>query len=244
MKKLIYILCCFFTSSIILAQQQLIGGKIDAPIDNLEGIVIKNTTTNKMVFSDKNGQFKIHASPSDYIEFSSVQLENKSVLITSSIYFSAYLFVRLDIATTQLKEVVVEKSTITAKSLGIPVGKKYTKAEANLKTATDTKVTPSLGGMAGAAVGLDPILNWISGRTKMLKKELEAEKRQMTKERLERTFKPAFYTENLKIPNEKIEAFLYYVSAKDTIIAMSKSATMAQLEFELINQAQAFMAMQ
>ena len=100
----------------------------------------------------------------------------------------------------QLKEVVVtENVSMTAQSLGIIMYKPkvYTPAERRLRTAT-TGV-------------LDPLINWISGRTKDLKGQLEVEKRERYIIRLESYFDDAFFMESLKIPEQYIGGFKYYV---------------------------------
>ena len=74
---------------------------------------------------------------------------------------------------TQLDEVKVQKSNIDAVSLGILTkpGKVYTPAERRLKTATGLYASANAGTMMGGSVGLDPLINWISGRTALLKSE-------------------------------------------------------------------------
>ena len=98
-----------------------------------------------------------------------------------------------------LKEVIVNESAISAESLGIiPYGqKKYTPAERKLYTATS-------GG------GIDGLLNTISGRKAMIKKEIIVEKKEQSLARLGILFEDKYYTENLKIPSEYIKGFQYY----------------------------------
>jgi hypothetical protein len=71
----------------------------------------------------------------------------------------------------QLNEVVIRRyNNINAVSLGIiPSNQKsYTAAERKYATASSGRLNP---------MGLDPVLNFISGRTAMLKKELMVEKK-------------------------------------------------------------------
>jgi hypothetical protein len=98
-----------------------------------------------------------------------------------------------------LKEVIVSESTITAESLGIiPYGqKKYTPAERKLYTATSGN-------------GIDGLLNTISGRKAMLKKEIVIEKKEQLLARIEVLFEDKYYIENLKIPTDYIRGFQYY----------------------------------
>jgi hypothetical protein len=64
--------------------------------------------------------------------------------------------------------------------------------------------------MAGGSIGLDPILNAISGRTAMLKKELKIEKKEYLLKKIEYMFKEEYFLENLNIPKEYLRGFWYY----------------------------------
>jgi len=97
-------------------------------------------------------------------------------------------------------------------SLGIlqRPAKVYTPAERRLKTASDYDVTDFLGPTIGFSMGLDPILNAISGRTAMLKKELKVEKKEYLLKKIEYMFREEYFLENLKIPKEYLRGFWYY----------------------------------
>ena len=74
------------------------------------------------------------------------------------------------------KEVtIVQYKNINAVSLGIiqKKSKTYTPAERKLKTAA------AENGQYGTntKIGLDPLLNWISGRTQIMLKEVQIEKK-------------------------------------------------------------------
>ncbi len=61
-----------------------------------------------------------------------------------------------------------------------------------------------------ATSGTDGVLNYFSGRTKMLKKEMALEKKEVLMSKLEYLFEDKYYTETLKIPEELIKGFQYY----------------------------------
>jgi hypothetical protein len=85
------------------------------------------------------------------------------------------------------------------RNLGIiPYGqKKYSPAERKLYTARS--------GL------LDPALNWITGRKAMLKKEVIVEYKEQMLIKLDYLFLPEYYTQTLKIPQEYVRGFQYYV---------------------------------
>lgn len=114
--------------------------------------------------------------------------------------------------TIELNEVVINKhSNITAENLGIiPKDQvKLTTAERRLQTAGEFKPIMLLG-LLGGSVPLDPLINAITGRTKMLKKDLAVERKEFLMVKLGNLFEDKYYVETLKIPEELIKGFQYY----------------------------------
>ncbi len=106
----------------------------------------------------------------------------------------------------------------------VPSGQKtYTEAERKLHTASDLDAHIGLGG----SVGFDPILNFFSGRTAMLKKEVAVEKKEFFMKLLEQMFSMDHFVNQLKIPVEYVKGFEYYAVDNDkfTVILNSKNKT-------------------
>jgi len=184
--------------------EKIIKGKIEVEAASAEGIHVLNLVTEKSTVSDINGNFSISAKEDDLLVFSAIHLEYARKSISKKEYEAGYVIVKLQEKVTELEEVVVTEYTkINAKDLGIInyTPKKYTPAERKLYTATS----------GGGIIPIDPILNWISGRTKMLKKEIQVEKRELLRERLETYYEDVFFMESLKIPELYLEGFKYYV---------------------------------
>lgn len=184
--------------------EKIIKGKIEVEAASAEGVHVLNLVTEKSTVSDINGNFSISAKEDDLLVFSAIHLEYARKSISKKEYEAGYVIVKLQEKVTELEEVVVTEYTkINAKDLGIInyTPKKYTPAERKLYTATS----------GGGIIPIDPILNWISGRTKMLKKEIQVEKRELLRERLETYYEDVFFMESLKIPELYLEGFKYYV---------------------------------
>jgi hypothetical protein len=112
----------------------------------------------------------------------------------------------------ELNEVLINKNpNITAENLGIiPKDQvKLTPAERRLQTAGDFKPIHLLG-LLGGFLAVDPILNAINGKTKMLKKDLAVERKEFLMVKLENLFDKSYYIQTLKIPEEFIRGFQYY----------------------------------
>lgn len=184
----------------------------------VEGVNIINNTSQAATASDANGMFSIVAKEGDVLVFSSVNLEPLQRRITSEDLKSALLQIKMVAKEIELKEVVVnENANITAENLGIISSdqKKYTPAERKVYTATST---PG-----------DMLLNAISGRTAMLKKEVEVEKKEALFRKMEYLFEDNYYTERLKIPAEDIKGFQLYCidDAEFAVSLSSKNKTMS-----------------
>jgi hypothetical protein len=110
----------------------------------------------------------------------------------------------------------------------VPAGQKtYTEAERKLHTATALNATASATGMVGGSISADPLLNFFSGRTAMLKKEVAVEKKEFFMKLLEHMFSLDHFVDRLKIPLEYVKGFEYYAveNEKFTVILNSKNKT-------------------
>lgn len=210
----------FLFAQVIFAQADNIKelrGKIIADSVAVDRITIENVTTDKTAFSDVNGFFTIAVKEGDVLVFTAVNLEGLRMKIDKQDMLQEVITVKMIPKSIILKEVIVNESSITAESLGIiPYGqKKYTPAERKLYTATSGN-------------GIDGLLNTISGRKAMLKKEIVIEKKEQLLARIEVLFEDKYYIENLKIPTDYIRGFQYYC-IDDTAFAnalRSKNKTM------------------
>ncbi|MBZ4041485.1 carboxypeptidase-like regulatory domain-containing protein [Flavobacterium hibisci] len=195
-----------------------IQGQILEQSTPVDGVNIINNNTQVTAVSDVNGLFSIVAKEGDVLVFSSVNLEPLKRRIGAEDLQEKILRIKMSAKEIELKEVIVnENANITAENLGIiPYGqKKYTPAERKIYTATSTSV--------------DKILNSISGRTAMLKKEAKIEKKEVLFRKLEYLFEENYYTDRLKIPLEHIKGFqLYCVESPEFAVSLNtKNKTMS-----------------
>ena len=201
------------------ANTKEIRGKITADSVAVDRINIVNITTEKATVSDAKGFFTIPVKEGDVLVFTAVNLEGLRRKITKEDLIEEVLSVIMLPKSIILNEVVVNESSITAESLRIiPYGqKKYTPSERKLYTATS-------GG------GIDGLLNTISGRKAMLKKEIVVEKKEQLLARIDVLFEDKYYTETLRIPSDYIKGFQYYcvddVAFANALRAKNKTLTM------------------
>ncbi|MFB3386788.1 carboxypeptidase-like regulatory domain-containing protein [Flavobacterium sp. LAR06] len=193
-------------------------GQVFEQSSSVEGVNIINNNTQITAVTDENGMFSIVVKEGDVLVFSSVNMEPLKLRITAEDLTSSGIKIKMTAKQIELKEVVVnDNAGITAENLGIvPHGQKtYTPAERKLYTAKSTSI--------------DKILNGISGRTSMLKKEVKVEKKEMLFRKLEYLFDENYYTERLRISLEDIKGFqLYCVEDSEFAVSLnSKNKTMS-----------------
>ncbi len=179
---------------------------------------VLNTTTARATITDSNGFFAIPVRVNDTLVFSAVQYKRKEIVITPNLLETKFIRVPMEEALTELDEVVVTpynlsgdimrdlsrleiEPVVTASTLGLPNAyvKPISKAERELYAAT-----------ANPIMSLDPLINTITGRKKQLKKRVERNKKYARTERVRAFFVDSLYTGELKIPEEKIDDFLYF----------------------------------
>ncbi|WP_343617458.1 carboxypeptidase-like regulatory domain-containing protein [Flavobacterium sp.] len=195
-----------------------ITGQIYEKSTSVDGVNIINNTTQVSTISDSEGKFTVAANEGDVLVFSAVNLEPLKRRISVEDLNTTVLVIKMTAKEIELKEVVVNDNMgITAENLGIvPRGQKtYTPAERKVYTATSTSV--------------DKVLNAISGRTSMLKKEINVEKKEMLFKKLEYLFDENYYTQRLKIPADDIKGFqLYCVDDAEFAVSLNtKNKTMS-----------------
>ena len=177
----------------------IIKGIVKAENVSVEGIHVVNLVNEKTTVTNASGEFSIEAKEDDLLVFSAIHLEYARKSISKLDFQTKTVLVVMIPKTTQLDEVVLTEYTkINALDLGIIdyIPKKYTPAERRLYAAQSGK--------------LDALLNWISGRTDQLKKELEVEKKEGYLVLLNDMFDEKYFLETLKIPEIYIEGFKYY----------------------------------
>ncbi len=218
----------------ILSAQDVndIKGKVVSEAVDLEGIYVINLKSEATASTTKGGYFTIAAKVGDTLMFSAIQIKGRKMTITPSDVTRELLLVKLEPMVNRLDEVVVKQyKNINAVSLGIIPGdtKRYTPAERKLKAASGVGAKGNEDGSMGGSAGLDPLFNWMSGRTTMLKKEVEVEKKESLLQKIESQFGIDYFAEKLKIPKEYIKGFWYFVVEDTRFVSAlnAKNKTMA-----------------
>ncbi|MES2410389.1 MAG: hypothetical protein V4535_02980 [Bacteroidota bacterium] len=190
----------------------LLRGKITSQIKELNNVNVANLRSESTTTTDNSGSFSMFVKVGDTLQFSGLQIVTKKSIITENDIVKQLYAVSVEAKVTQLDEIEIKQyKDINAVSLGIlqKPAKAYTPAERKLRTAGEfhwySPLLIPLGGMAA-----DGLINSISGRTAMLKKELAVEKKEKLLQKIEYLFKEEYFLENLKIPKDYLRGFWYY----------------------------------
>ncbi|MEZ4801956.1 MAG: carboxypeptidase-like regulatory domain-containing protein [Gelidibacter sp.] len=215
--KYFYFICGLFFISVANSQSVEIRGKVIVDDDDIEGIHVINKTASKFTITNSNGEFVIPAKLNDTIIFSAIKYKPKEIIINSEILKIKMLNVYLTELVNLLDEVIVgkvltgnllsdvenseAKRDIDFYDLGIPgyTGKPLTQSERRYNEATT----------GGGIVPLNPILNYFSGRTKMLKNQIKIERLNDCLESIKSNLSQTFFEYNELDETYRVEFFYY-----------------------------------
>jgi hypothetical protein len=201
--KILLLLPLLLLSVFAFAQKDteiLLHFKVVADSAFVGGINVMNLVNEKTTITDANGEFTILGKVDDLLILSAVNFEYRRKMIDEEDLKKDVIIIIMVSKVFQLEEVTVnEYGNITSASLGIvPKDQKvYTAAERKVFTAQSGPV--------------DMLVNLISGRTKDLKKQLAISKKEILLDKMEFLYDDKYYVETLKIPQEHIRGFQYYI---------------------------------
>lgn len=223
------------------AQTETIHGAVSANGD-VEGIHIINKTASKFSKTDENGSFEISASLLDTLQITGIKYKTKELIITAEIFNSKTVKVTLEDQINELDEVIVgkvltgnllldvqnseAKRDINFYDVGIPgyTGRRKTQSERRLYEATT----------GGGIVPLNPIMNWISGRTKRLKHLVKLERQDQYMNQTMSEFSEMLLEIEELEESQKME-FFYFASEDERFIELYKLNN-DMLMFEYLNE--------
>ena len=216
------LLLCFVLIGTTLSAQTLFTKQIEGKVYSESGDVaathVLNITSDKASITDIDGFFSITAKLNDTLVFSAIQYKRKTMVVTRGVLESKMLYVPLEDAITELDEVIVMpynltgdmtldldrmqiEPVVTASTLGLPNAyvKLPTQAERELYAAT-----------ANPFMSFDPLINVITGRTKMLKARMARNKKYNRTLRVRAFYADSLYRTEFKIPEDNIADFMHF----------------------------------
>ena len=198
--------------------RQLFGRVIDQE-EGVPDMHIINRSSGRATISNEGGYFSIAVSPADTLLFSAVQYKRKTLVVLKEHLEAALLLVPVEPFVNELDEVILRpynlsgdldkdlenlpiEQTVSSISLGLP------NAYVKVKTQTERKLYEATSG--SGLIPLNPIINGISGRTKMLKKRLARDRAYEKARRTWLQFPDSLLANQLVIPDDRLEDFKYF----------------------------------
>ena len=210
--KSIFLFLFFAQTFAQTATLTFLKGRIISQIKELNEVNVSNLRSESNTTTDRSGNFSLFVKVGDTLQFSGLQVITKKIVIDEKDIAKQLYVTSLEAKIISLDEVEIKRyPNINAVSLGIlqTPAKVYTPAERKLRTAEELHwYSPLLIPIGGMSV--DGMINSISGRTAMLKKELKVERKEYLLQKIEYMFKEEYFLENLKIPKEYLRGFWYY----------------------------------
>ncbi len=245
--KFVIVLASIFNFQTISSQSIEILGKVQSKLD-VENINIINKTAQVFTISDVNGEFTISVKLNDTILFSSIQHKTKTIIVDKYMILFKALRVFLEEQVNVLDEVIVGKvltgdlmsdignvkgdPPINFYDVGIPgyTGKPATQSERRLSEASkfNPKAGGSLGGVGGS-LSLNPLINAITGRTKMLKNRVEIEEKDELLHGIKARLSKDFLMSN-PLEDDLVMDFFYFCADDENFIKYCKN----QSDFKIL----------
>lgn len=207
-KRMFFLCFVLFTCGAYAQKKEILYGRINN--QEAQDIHVLNTTQNIGTVTTGSGNFSIPAKNSDTIIFSAINLKPFKLIVTDRV-LDVELNISLDEKIIELdgvtlnpyrltgslsKDVSNIPKPLTAESLNLPNASKIilTQSERKLYEADNGNFIELYGSFpeAGIAINLHKILNWVSGRTKNLKKLVKSEEEERMIAQLHAKYKHSF----------------------------------------------------
>ncbi|OIQ27915.1 MAG: hypothetical protein BM564_10985 [Bacteroidetes bacterium MedPE-SWsnd-G2] len=220
--RLLFIVALLFGCSSLFSQSIELSGNVIASGD-VEGIHVINVSYSRFTTTNEFGEFTIPARVNDTLKFTGIKYEVAVVVLSPLLYQTKTLEVVLKDNINVLDEVIIgeiltgdllldlensdAKPGINFYDLGLPgyKGKPKTQSERRLFEATS----------GGGFIPLNPILNGISGRTKMLKNQVRLERQDKCMNAMRSEFSEILFRDNYLEEDLRSEYFYFCADHED-----------------------------
>ncbi|WP_375239047.1 carboxypeptidase-like regulatory domain-containing protein [Aurantibacter sp.] len=204
------------------SERILIKGRVSVDIPEIEGVTIYNATTKKGVITDAKGEFEIEVTVNDRLDISALLYQNFSIQISKEDVKQREIIIYLIESINTLDEVVILRYGLSGflnKDLEQLRVVKPVTMSSNLDDYTDLEMADDqFSSVENIATKQGVYYNMVDGRelVKLISKLFTKNKKSNSNIpevaiTLEDKYNNKFYTDNFKIPLDKIQAFIVYV---------------------------------
>ncbi len=200
-----------------------IRGQVFIEDSDASGVHVINHSKNRVTITNRKGEFQLEAQVNDTISFSLIGYGTRKLIVTDNIAKGDEMYIQLEESAIDLEEVIVKpfyltgslkedlidlEKEISASNLNLPNAdvKIKTQSERKFYTATDWDFSLT-------SIKLDPIINAITGRTKMLKNRIRLENERAKYDKIYQNIDSSILIESFNIPRENLYEFYYFCEA-------------------------------
>lgn len=220
-------------------ERRLLMGKVIYKNINVANEYVINSTTEKATITDAKGEFSIAVKVGDELVFTAVNYQYKLVKITQEILDANRLVVTVNEKVTELDEVVITPDDperfLQVKNEEFK-GYEY---EIDRTTGVDNAA------LSNSDRGMQDGANFVNIFRAIFKsKEITPEEgpKLQVSQVLRQVYDDQFFVSDLNIPQDKIDAFLYYCDGKMPATTLLKKENEFQLIDSLVNHSKTFLA--
>lgn len=220
-----------------------ISGTITAPPgEDVEGINVYNTSSQKGTITTEDGSFSIAVAENDRVQVTALQFQSFTVIIDKGVVDSRTMGIYLNPAVNQLEEVIVrpydlsgniiaDVRRIKTSVISAPWDLSYETLEFDYEFDPDALSQVS-GNAAEEALGYSDVraganvlglVGLLFPKKKKSQQEVVEDKEVMTNA-IRRRFSNNYINETFGIPNERVNDFIYYVEEKGIDPTLMKSS--------------------
>jgi hypothetical protein len=229
---LVFTLLFFFTvfgwsqdDGRVLLRGKVLYRNVNVPNEN-----VINTTSEMATITNENGEYQIRVKIDDELVFSALNYQIEIVKITEEILKNNRLVIEVNEKITELEEVVV---TPEQQERFLTVKNKILKEKFEYEIDRSSEVENIA--LSQTERGMQNGLNFVGiykALAKILKKNKAEEKEPLKlSEVMRQVYDDEFFVVDLQLPQDKIDAFLYYCDTKLPVQSLLKKEN----EFELID---------
>ncbi len=213
-------------------------GRIVETGEGIPNVHLLNLSAEMATITNAEGYFSMDTRVGDTVLISAIRYERKTFVVTDQMLESSGLQIEMVPFVNELEEVVVRPYNLSGKLdedlLNLSVEEPVTAASLNLPNAYAKKRTQAERQLIEAKTGgglipLNPVLNAISGRTKMLKKRLARDQAYLQTQEVRARYADSLFVSELNIPEIRIPDFMYFCEMDSEFAGLADSEDLLKM---------------
>lgn len=202
---------CLFSMSVFAQDAKIIDGRARMYDGKIVPATIVNKNSKEEIKLDGRGYFMINTQVGDTIQFSNKRISTVDYVMTEEDFKLGRINVVFTKPGQTLEEVVILHKNFDDDLFEIGNKKKLTPAERRYKKNNTVFASTANYGMG---ISLDALANLVSGKKKKDKTAILYERLDIRIQEFVEEYPKSDLLTDMKIPKDRIDAFLYYVVAQ------------------------------